>query len=200
MAPGRGSTRFLRTGTPAISERRRATSLTEVAVAEPTLMICPATGRSPASSKAVVRSPIYRKSRVWAPSPKISMPWFAAIDAENFAITLAYGDVGSCRGPYALKIRTTTVSIPFREAISSQANSPTIFEVAYGDAGAGRIVSTFGFVSEFPYTAALEANTTRRTFASTAALRTARVPWTFVRQYASGCATLSGTEVLAARW
>src|SRR2546428_12231977 len=115
-------------------------------------------------------------------------------------MTLAYGDVGSWRGPYALKIRATTVSIPLREATSSQANSPTIFELAYGDAGAGRIVSTFGFSSELPYTAALEANTTRRTFASTAALRTASVPWTFVRQYASGCATLSGTEGLAARW
>src|SRR2546425_11352336 len=106
---------------------------------------------------------------------------------QNFEMTLAYGDVGSWRGPYALKIRTTTVSRPFREAISSQANSPTIFEVGYGDAGAGRIVSTIGFVSEFPYTAALEANTTRRTFESTAALRTARVAWTFVRQYASRC-------------
>src|SRR5439155_18498875 len=115
-------------------------------------------------------------------------------------MTLAYGDVGSCRGPYALKIRTTTVSRPFREAISSQANSPTIFVVAYGDAGAGRIVSTFGLSSEFPYTAAVEANTTRRTPASTAALRTPRLPWTFVRQYAAGCATLSGTEVFAASW
>src|SRR5256712_13186157 len=120
--------------------------------------------------------------------------------AQNFEMTLAYGDVGSCLGPYALKIRTTTVSRPFREAISSHANSPTIFEVAYGDAGAGRIVSTFGFISEFPYTAALEANTTRRTFASPAALRTPTVPWTFVRQYASGSASLSGTEGLAARW
>ena len=45
-----------------------------------------------------------------------SIPWFAATDAQNFAITLAYGDVGSCRGPYTLKIRTTTVSRPLREA------------------------------------------------------------------------------------
>ena len=50
--------------------------------------------------------------------------------AQNFEMTLAYGEVGSCRGPYALKIRTTTVSRPFREAISSHANSPTIFEMA----------------------------------------------------------------------
>src|SRR5713226_1777861 len=97
-------------------------------------------------------------------------------------------------------MRATTASRPLRDAISSHANSPTIFEVAYGDAGAGRVVSTFGFTSEFPYTAALEANTTLRTLASTAAFRTPSVPWTFVRQYASGCATLSGTDVFAARW
>src|SRR5439155_12530165 len=101
-------------------------------------------------------------------------------------MTLAYGEVGSCRGPYALKIRTTTVSRPFREAISSHANSPTVFEVADGDAGAGRIVSTFGFVTEFPNTAALEANTTRRTLAWTAAFRRPSVPCTLVRQYAYG--------------
>src|SRR5436309_15990264 len=99
-------------------------------------------------------------------------------------MTLAYGDVGSCRGPYALKIRTTTVSRPFRDAISSQANSPTIFVVAYGDAGAGRIVSTFGLSSEFAYTAAAEATTPRRRRSSTAALSTPRVPRTSVRKYA----------------
>src|SRR2546425_10983637 len=114
-------------------------------------------------------------------------------------MTLAYGDVGSCRGPYALKIRTTTASRPFREAISTHANSPTIFVVAEGDAGAGRIVSTFGFTSDVPSTAALDVKTTRRTRASAAALRMVNVPSTFVRQYASGLATLSGTEVLAAR-
>jgi hypothetical protein len=43
-------------------------------------------------------------------------------------------------------------------------------------------------------------NTTRATPASAAAFRTRTVPSTFVRQYASGCATLSGTDVLAARW
>src|SRR5256885_17056160 len=97
-------------------------------------------------------------------------------------MTPAAGAAGSRRGQYGLKLRRPTASRPFREAISSHANSPTIFEVAYGDAGAGRIVSTFGFISEFPYTAALEANTTRRTLASTAALRTPSVPWTLVRQ------------------
>src|SRR5256885_799947 len=115
-------------------------------------------------------------------------------------MTPEYGAEGSCRGPYALKRRTTTVSIPVIPRISSQANSPTIFVVAYGDAGSGRMDSTFGVSGEFPYTAALETKTTRRTPASAAALRTPTVPSTFVRQYASGFATLSGTDVFAARW
>src|SRR2546426_12607564 len=97
-------------------------------------------------------------------------------------MTLAYGDVGSCRGPYALKMRTTTASRPFREAISPHADSPTIFEVAYGDAGAGRIVSAFGVISGLPYTAAPEANTTRRPLAATAAYRTASGPSASRRQ------------------
>src|SRR2546426_1073103 len=105
-------------------------------------------------------------------------------------MTPEYGADGSCRGPYPLKRRTTTVSIPVMPRISSHANSPTIFVTAYGDVGAGRMDSTFGISGESPYTAALETKTTRRTAASAAALRTWTVPSTFVRQYSSGFATL----------
>ncbi len=93
---------------------------------------------------------MYRKSRVCCPSPWISIGRFAAMAEQKVGMTLAYDDVVGWRGPYTLKIRRTTVSMPLSEAISSQANSPTIFVVAYGEAGAGFCVSTVGVSSTFP--------------------------------------------------
>jgi len=71
---------------------------------------------------------------------------------------------------------------------------------AYGDSGAGAILSFFGIPGAFPYTAEEEARTRRFTPASRAATRRSRVPVPFTECARSGSAMEPGTETKAASW
>ena len=78
--------------------------------------------------------------------------------------------------------------------------SPVSFEIAYGESGAGVMVSTFGSVGVSPYAEELAAKTSRRTLAWRAASSTTVVPWTLASIDACGSSTERATEGIAASW
>src|SRR5437667_12325501 len=94
----------------------------------------------------------------------------------NAGNTAAYFDSGCWPGPNTLKYRSDTVERPFTLLQTRQYCSPASLLTAYGDWGSVRMSSWLTGSVESPYTLELEAYTTRRTPASSAATSTCRVP------------------------